>query len=129
MHLCPPPEHIMPPDLVTKVQERVEKVAWQLGLSGLASLHGYINADTGELKVMDVDTSPPLHSASPLYAQVRQLDGNSRSTENRQQAAMPLSPRLPHYFIERQDFSDRAVAAKHCLWKSNDAPYRYRLST
>ena len=60
----------MSPDLVTKVQEKAERVAQQLELSGLASLHGFINADTGDLKVMDIDTAPPLHPASPVFAQV-----------------------------------------------------------
>lgn len=71
VHLCPPPKDIVPPELVTKVQERAERVAAQLGLSGLACLHGFVNADTGELKVVDVDTSPPLHPGSAIYAQVR----------------------------------------------------------
>ena len=70
MHLCPPPEHIISPALVTRVQEKAERVAQQLELSGLASLQGYVNADTGDLKVVDIDTAPPLHPGSPVFAQV-----------------------------------------------------------
>lgn len=55
---------------MTSVQERAEYVARQLDLSGLASLQGYINADTGELRVVDIDTSPPLHAGSHIWAQV-----------------------------------------------------------
>lgn len=68
--LCPPPSDIMASSLVTRVQEKAERVAQQLGLSGLASLQGYINADSGDLRVIDVDTSPPLQASSTIFAQV-----------------------------------------------------------
>lgn len=60
----------MSPAVVTKVQEKAERVAQQLELSGLASLQGFVNADTGDLKVIDIDTAPPLHAGSPIYRQV-----------------------------------------------------------
>ena len=60
----------MSPALVTKVQEKAERVAQQLELSGLASLQGFVNADTGDLKVIDIDTAPQLHQGSPVFAQV-----------------------------------------------------------
>ena len=70
MRLCPPPEDLVLPSIVTKIQEKAERVAQQLGLSGLANLEGYINAETGEVKVIDIDTAPALHLASPIFAQV-----------------------------------------------------------
>ena len=73
VRLCPPPPHIVAPDVLASVQERAEVVARQLGLSGYACLEGFMNADTGSLTVMEVTTLPALDSSSTFLTQVNVL--------------------------------------------------------
>ena len=73
VRLCPPPPHIVGPEVLASVQERAEVVARQLGLSGYACLEGFMNADTGSLTVMEVTALPPLDSSSTFLTQVTVL--------------------------------------------------------
>lgn len=45
-------------------------LALGLGLRSIASVDGFVHADTGELIVRDVKPSPPLTDGSPLLQQV-----------------------------------------------------------
>jgi len=45
-------------------------VAVGLGLRSIASVDGFVNADTGELIVRDVKHTPALTDGSPLLQQV-----------------------------------------------------------
>jgi hypothetical protein len=51
-------------------QKCAEALAVGLGLRSIAQLDGFVNADTGELIVRDVKTSPALTDGSPLLQQV-----------------------------------------------------------
>jgi hypothetical protein len=46
-----------------------------LGLRSIASVDGFVNADTGELIVRDVKPTPALTDGSPLLQQVGQDEG------------------------------------------------------
>lgn len=46
-----------------------------LGLRSIASVDGFINADTGELIVRDVKPTPSLADGSPLLQQVKRAQG------------------------------------------------------
>lgn len=60
----------MPPLVLASVQERAEIVAERLGLSGYATLEGFMDADTGNLVILSVNVLPPLDPGSPFLAQV-----------------------------------------------------------
>lgn len=59
-----------------------------LGLRSIAQLDGFVNADTGELIVRDVKTSPALTDGSPLLQQVR----GKRTTRGLEVALADVSP-------------------------------------
>ena len=71
VNLCPPPEHIIEPRTLAGIQERAEIVALNLGLSGFATLDGFVNADTGNLTVLEVNSLPALDPGSILFSQAR----------------------------------------------------------
>lgn len=49
-------------------------VALGLGLRSIASVDGFVHADTGELIVREVKPTPPLTNGSPLLQQVRRQE-------------------------------------------------------
>lgn len=55
---------------MTSLQEQAEQIAQLVGLSGVANIQGFVNADTGELSVQNVDTVPSLHSGCLIFKQV-----------------------------------------------------------
>jgi hypothetical protein len=57
------------------VQGCAVAIAMSLGLRSIASVDGFVNADTGELIVRDVKPTPALTDGSPLLQQVGQDTG------------------------------------------------------
>lgn len=83
--VTPPPPHVLAPEVVAAAQGCAVAIALGLGLRSLAAVDGFVNADTGELVVLDVKPFPSLADGSPLW----------------QQAAAADPPLLPHQLLRR----------------------------
>eukprot|EP00879_Flechtneria_rotunda_P024547 GHRR01026026.1.p1 GENE.GHRR01026026.1~~GHRR01026026.1.p1 ORF type:complete len:513 (+),score=189.73 GHRR01026026.1:217-1539(+) len=69
-HFTPAPEGILPPWAAEAAQGFSEALAVSLGLRSVAAVEGFVNVDTGELIVLDVQHRPSLDDGSPILQQV-----------------------------------------------------------
>lgn len=69
-HVTPVPESICEPAILQSCQKYIQKVGDILGLSGAAQVDAFLNRRTGEVGIVDVNTSPYLGPNSPLLQQV-----------------------------------------------------------
>ena len=75
LRLTPPPEEVVPAEVLAGAARRAELVADRLGLAGLASVDAFMNADTAELIVLEADVTPSFAPAADLLQQVRSAVG------------------------------------------------------
>eukprot|EP00879_Flechtneria_rotunda_P026751 GHRR01028574.1.p1 GENE.GHRR01028574.1~~GHRR01028574.1.p1 ORF type:complete len:328 (+),score=111.73 GHRR01028574.1:208-1191(+) len=73
-HFTPAPEGILPPWAAEAAQGFSEALAVSLGLRSVAAVEGFVNVDTGELIVLDVQHRPSLDDGSPILQQALLLD-------------------------------------------------------
>ncbi|WIA08499.1 hypothetical protein OEZ85_007934 [Tetradesmus obliquus] len=66
----PPPQHILPAAAVEAVQAFAVALADGLGLRSIAAVDGFVNVDSGELVVLDVQQLPDLANGSAILQQV-----------------------------------------------------------
>ncbi|KAK9819932.1 hypothetical protein WJX72_004090 [[Myrmecia] bisecta] len=69
INLTPPPPDFVRPEVLNSVKARVELVADQLGLSGLARVDAFMHADTAEIIVIEVNTIPGMTPSTVLMQQ------------------------------------------------------------
>eukprot|EP00775_Hariotina_reticulata_P002565 gene2565-2867_t len=72
--LTPPPEHIVPAAALEAAKNFAVVLADGLGLRSIASVQGFVNVDTGEMVVLDVNPFPHLTDGSCLLQQVQHLE-------------------------------------------------------
>ncbi|GMH40730.1 hypothetical protein BSKO_08634 [Bryopsis sp. KO-2023] len=67
--LTPVPSSIFSPEMVRAMQDKAQGVADRLGLAGVAQIDAFLHVETGEMLVIEVDTSPNLGPSSPILRQ------------------------------------------------------------
>ncbi|GBF99894.1 hypothetical protein Rsub_12690 [Raphidocelis subcapitata] len=72
VHVTPAPPHIIPPPAAAALRARATEVGEHLGLRGLAQLDGFVNAETGDVIVLDARAFPKLGDGHPLLQQARE---------------------------------------------------------
>lgn len=75
--LTPPPPTLVLAEAVSSARVRLEIVADRLGLSGAAEVWAYMHAETGELVISDVSTTPDLSPGALIFRQVGGWMGGS----------------------------------------------------
>lgn len=69
INITPPSEEIVKPKILERVKKSIEKVAEKLGLEGYARLDAFINVETGDVIIIEVNTLPALTPSTVLYHQ------------------------------------------------------------
>ncbi|MBN2087810.1 hypothetical protein JW758_05670 [Candidatus Peregrinibacteria bacterium] len=69
VNITPPPSPYVKPSAVKKAQERMEKVANALGLSGYCRIDAFMHIKTGELIIIEANTTPGLTPSTVIYHQ------------------------------------------------------------
>lgn len=69
INMTPPPEKYVSREVLTKVKKSAEKVAERLGIEGYCRMDAFIQIDTGDLILIEVNTLPALTPSTVLYHQ------------------------------------------------------------
>ena len=69
VNMTPPPEKFVSKAVLKKVKHSVEKVAERLGISGYARIDTFMQIDTGDIIVLEANTTPALTPSTVLFHQ------------------------------------------------------------
>ncbi len=69
INLTPPPPRLAGPKVLEKVKLSVARVAEKLGLEGYARMDLFMNVRTGDILVIEVNTTPALTPSTVLFHQ------------------------------------------------------------
>jgi len=69
VNMTPPPEKYVKAAVLTRVKKSIEKVAEVLGIEGYSRLDAFIQIDTGDLILIEVNTLPGLTPSTVLFHQ------------------------------------------------------------
>ncbi len=69
VNITPPPSDYVKPNAVKKVKERIEKVAKVLGIEGYARIDAFMHIKTGELIIIEANSTPGLTPSTVIYHQ------------------------------------------------------------
>ena len=69
INITPPPTEFVKPSVVKKAKARMEKVAHKLGLQGYARIDAFMHIKTGELIIIEANTTPALTPSTVIYHQ------------------------------------------------------------
>ncbi|KAJ3682882.1 hypothetical protein LUZ60_013109 [Juncus effusus] len=69
INLTPPPEEIISEEALKKCKERMELIANTLGLEGFSRIDAFVNVETGEVLVIEVNTVPGMTPSTVLIHQ------------------------------------------------------------
>src|SRR5690606_21456844 len=69
VNLTPPPSPHVKPSAVKKAMQRMEKVAKILGLGGYCRIDAFMHTQTGELIIIEANTTPGLTPSTVIYHQ------------------------------------------------------------
>jgi len=69
VNITPPPVSHIKKANVEKAKKRMEKVAKALGISGYARIDAFMEVDTGEIMIIEANTTPALTAATVIYHQ------------------------------------------------------------
>jgi D-alanine--D-alanine ligase len=69
VNITPPPRPYVKPSAIKKAMVRIEKVAKVLGLSGYARIDAFMHTRTGELIIIEANTTPGLTPSTVIYHQ------------------------------------------------------------
>lgn len=69
VNMTPPPEKFVSKVVLKKVKHSVEKVAERLGISGYARIDTFMQIDTGDIIVLEANTTPALTPSTVLFHQ------------------------------------------------------------
>lgn len=69
VNMTPPPEKIVKPSVLEAVKKSMEKVAKVVGIEGYCRIDTFMQVETGEVIVIEVNTTPALTPSTVLYHQ------------------------------------------------------------
>jgi D-alanine-D-alanine ligase-like ATP-grasp enzyme len=69
VNITPPPAPYVKPGSIKKAKERMEKVARVLGIKGYARIDAFMHVKTGELIIIEANTTPGLTPSTVIYHQ------------------------------------------------------------
>ncbi len=69
VNITPPPVEYVKPNAVKKAKQRMEKVAKTLGIRGYARIDAFMHIKTGELIIIEANTTPGLTPSTVIYHQ------------------------------------------------------------
>ncbi len=69
VNLTPPPEKFVKPKILNRVKKSIERVGEVLGIEGYSRLDAFIQIDTGDLILIEVNTLPGLTPSTVLFHQ------------------------------------------------------------
>jgi len=69
INITPPPAPYVKPSAVRKARERMECVAKKLGIAGYARIDAFMHRKTGELIIIEANTTPALTPSTVIYHQ------------------------------------------------------------
>ena len=69
VNITPPPAPFVKPSAITKAMDRMEKVAKAMGLSGYCRIDAFMHIKTGELIIIEANTTPGLTPSTVIYHQ------------------------------------------------------------
>ena len=69
VNMTPPPEQYVKPAVLARVKKSAEKVAEVLNIEGYCRMDAFIQIDTGDLILIEVNTLPALTPSTVLYHQ------------------------------------------------------------
>ncbi len=69
VNMTPPPEKFVKPAILARAKKAVEKVAEALGIEGYCRMDAFLNIDTGDIILIEVNTLPALTPSTVLFHQ------------------------------------------------------------
>lgn len=69
INITPPPVEIMPERILKKVKSGIELAAEALGIEGYARLDAFVNVDSGEVMIIEANSTPALTPSTVLFHQ------------------------------------------------------------
>ncbi len=69
VNITPPPEEIVPFDVVKKAKRRAERIAREMGMEGYSRIDAFMNVKNGNLIIIEINTLPGLTPSTVLYHQ------------------------------------------------------------
>lgn len=69
VNITPPTADIIPTALLTKAKKSIERIAQKIGIRGYSRIDTFLNTKTGDLCVIEVNTTPALTPSTVLFHQ------------------------------------------------------------
>ncbi|MGM0482477.1 MAG: ATP-grasp domain-containing protein [Patescibacteria group bacterium] len=69
VNLTPPPEEIVKPSAIERAKSLVKEMTEDIGVEGYARVDAFMQIDSGDLKIIEVNTLPALTPSTVLYHQ------------------------------------------------------------
>ncbi len=69
VNITPPPYNLVPKKVLRKVKRRTEKLASELEIKGYSRIDAFLETDTGDLFIIEINTLPGLTPSTVLYHQ------------------------------------------------------------
>ena len=69
INMTPPPEEYVKGEVLEKVKDAMEKVAKKTGIEGYCRIDAFVHIKTGEVIVIEINTTPALTPSTVLYHQ------------------------------------------------------------
>jgi len=69
INITPPPTDFVKPSIIKKVKAKIEKVAKSLSIKGYARIDAFMHIKTGELIIIEANTTPGLTPSTVIYQQ------------------------------------------------------------
>ncbi|URE41479.1 D-ala D-ala ligase N-terminus, partial [Musa troglodytarum] len=94
INLTPPPAAIISDEALQRCKQRIEIIANTLGLEGFSRIDAFMNVQSGEVLVIEVNTIPGMTPSTALIHQYISLDGENKAGEGAAEVSPGLA--LPH---------------------------------
>lgn len=69
VNITPPPSNIMKPKILEKVKSRIVELAGKIGIRGYSRIDAFVNLQSGDLQIIEVNTLPGLTPSTVFYHQ------------------------------------------------------------
>lgn len=69
VNITPPPSNIMKPKILDKVKSRIAELAGKIDIHGYSRIDAFVNVQSGDLQIIEVNTLPGLTPSTVFYHQ------------------------------------------------------------